>query len=275
MGKLANAIRARVVKSRAALKALGIDSSLLNDPELKSSMRGGKFDPRDHTSGEIGGGVEREGEDTDPPIERPSPEQRMSADDDDDDEYADFASYLRDHGIAEDVIKGAVDFHRRRGRGMDRRKGNGYDSHADDRRRAKDRLPLRAGRFNKPRFDEEGHEVREQRELASGRIIDHGIDGRPGRFAHDRGLQEIRQVHEIAGALRAGGRMPAGSQPLCDGQQAAGAERGTGRAAAQADPRFRANRFTVRGWPRPSRSGAPESIRGVRLARHAACGRYV
>ena len=61
----------------------------------------------------MSGGPERAGEDDDPPIVRPASEQRMSADDDDEDEYSDFASYLRDQGIAEDVIRGAVDSHRR------------------------------------------------------------------------------------------------------------------------------------------------------------------
>jgi hypothetical protein len=152
-----NALKAKYKTPRAAMAALGLDMALLRaDPsqheEEASSMRGGRFDPRGHTGGEIvrddiPSPQERrvsplQNEDEGAPIERPASLQRMSAEDDERDEYADFADYLRERGIAEDVIRGAVDYHRRK-RGMDNWKSNGHD-----RREARDRFPQRkpAGR---------------------------------------------------------------------------------------------------------------------------------
>ena len=168
MSRLSQALKARFDSPADALRAMDIDPSVLRDTEFSNSERGGHFDPRGNTGGEVLGGVERRGEDRhrrraddrDPPIEHPSPRQNeysAAEDDEDEDERRvsmdEFEDYLRDHGMSEDDIPEAMDMVRRHARDRARApRRNGYDRHADDRRNARDRLPHRAGHFEKRRF---------------------------------------------------------------------------------------------------------------------------
>ena len=224
---LVEALKSKFRTAADACRAMDIDPALLELPS-----RGGKFDPRDHTGGEIEGGVERRGEDRhgrrvrdeiEPKWEE-MPPQRMSvaesehAEDEEDDERLEpFREYLRNrHGMSEDEIDEAAaefakDVRRRRANGRDRR-------HADDRRRAKDfmphnrvrgseREPPSGGRFGGERRSGYMPTGRDKFEIppnsnAEGHedglyLKDHGLDRARSRFAHDRSLAEVRQVRKL------------------------------------------------------------------------------
>lgn len=95
-----------------------------------------KSDPRGTgKQGTLLGGPRRAGEDDDPPVIHPASRQneggKINVDD--------FADYLREHDLDEDVIDGALRIVRD---GLRKRRSNGHDKHA-----ARDRLPShRAGR---------------------------------------------------------------------------------------------------------------------------------
>lgn len=156
-----------------------------------------KSDPRGGTGGTLVGGPERVGKDTDPPIVRPSPQQNETSsaaggDDDPDDEYSDFAGYLRDAGVDEEAINGAIDAHRR-SRAMDRRrKANG-----------RDKVPSRGGHFERPRFTRDEFPTpqeivakeAEQWDGHASEIIDHGLDAALRHGGRDR--REIAAVRKL------------------------------------------------------------------------------
>jgi hypothetical protein len=155
--QLVKAMREKYGSTRAVMQKLGLDHRLLNDAdpsraeELRSSERGGHFDPRGGRNaggGEVLGGVHREGEDDipspeerrvsplqnedeGPPIERPSPLQNMA---DDDEMYDPLREHLRNHGMSEDEVEQAIEVARRHvAQDRRRRSSNGHDKHADDR----------------------------------------------------------------------------------------------------------------------------------------------
>jgi hypothetical protein len=106
------------------LTKLGMDQAMLTEPEHMRS------DPRGGTGGKIEGKDDFEVPGSGSSVPRKietEPAQNLSAEDDEEDEYGPFADYLRNRGVAEDVIRGAVDYHRRR-RGMDNRRPNGHAS---------------------------------------------------------------------------------------------------------------------------------------------------
>ena len=165
----------QTIVTRKQLLAMDADPAMAE--ELETSERNGVFDPRDHTAGETEGGRERasedrrraRGRDTDPPIVRPSPEQNRgpgTAEDDERDAHEDFVvDFLRERGFGEDAIKTAVDdYHKAKGRDRLPERVNVRDD-------GKDRIPLRGGKFGRPRFGRDN-----EAENPNMRIVDHGLD---------------------------------------------------------------------------------------------------
>lgn len=181
---LSRALKAKYRTAADACRALDINPELLQEREAD--------DRRHHADDDVHEMVE-----TMPP-QRMSAAKSAEAEDDEDerDEYGAFSDYLRDRGIGEDVIRGAIDWHRRQ-RGMDRRRANGHDRHADDRRNARDRLPHRGGHFNKPRFsrDKARDEFMLPPQSGGGTqmLRDHGFDE---ESFHERFPEAARIQHE-------------------------------------------------------------------------------
>jgi len=185
------------------LAKLGMDEAMLTEPK---HMRSDPRDGRGGGGGEILGGVHRSGEDDDPPIERPSPEQEMTAGDDEPgEEFDPLREHLRKAGLGEDEIEQACSLARDHVR---RRRANGRDRHADD-FLPKNRLKGgRGGRFGGPRHGQHTDDAGEietareyMRQIDEGDrrkaadhseedpnneyLIDHGMD-RGRRFGRDR-----------------------------------------------------------------------------------------
>ena len=187
---------------------------------------------------------EREGEDDDPPIVHPSP--RKNEGDHRRVSYDDFKNYLTERGFSEDEIADAMihardhvrrradDKRRRVGRDVLPKNASGTNAHGggmgghisgsrtdkardeiDQIHRLSERFGPNAGIATGPdstRFsrDDIGHEVREQRELASGKLVDHGIDSARRRGARDVGGEEVGKIHEL---LKRFGSGEAGAAP--------------------------------------------------------------
>jgi hypothetical protein len=180
VSKLARALKARFPGPngpRKAMAAMGLDARLLRDAadpsmreEERTSMRGSRFDPRGHTGG-VAGGVRGEDDIPGPEERRVSPVQN---EDEEPDEYENFASYLRERGIAEDVIEGAIDYHRRQ-RGHDHRRPNGRDFQPHNRVRGSEREAPSGGRFGGERRPGEmptGDEIDDPNAI----VDHHGLD---------------------------------------------------------------------------------------------------
>jgi hypothetical protein len=104
--RMIDMLKARGETPRSVMAKLGLDASLLNDPELRSSERNGRFDPRDHTGG---GGPGVAGDDVvvdpmmgneksydqDPPLVHPASKQNLGSDDSDYDDFRGFFSSSR------------------------------------------------------------------------------------------------------------------------------------------------------------------------------------
>jgi hypothetical protein len=170
------ALRALRVKwggnPKGAMRALGLDASLLDEPELRTSERSGKFDPRDG-----GGGSVVRHEDTAEEVVRKygsfddlprkietMPQQNLGGDDEDD-EWGPFRSYLEDCGLSKDEAERACEIvqdSRRRSR------ANGRD------RSSRDQFPLNAVRSSEREPPSRGHFAGPRRhgETASGTAMD-------------------------------------------------------------------------------------------------------
>jgi hypothetical protein len=206
--QLVRALKAKFGTPRNAMARLGLDMALLRDAdpsmrsELETSERRGRFDPRGNTSGTIEGGPERRGEDRDPPIEPPSPEQNRGEDwqmmADDDEMFDPLRDHLRQHGMDDEEVEQAIDVARRHVARDRARRSNGKDrlpQRVDVQDRSDDKMPLRGGRFDRARFsrDEDPNEMSQ--------IIDHGLDqahdARLRRRLDDPSKREIRQIHKL------------------------------------------------------------------------------
>lgn len=189
--RVVDALLKRFGTPQRVLAKLGMDEARLTEPEHMKS------DPRDGTGGEIEGGVWREGEDRDPPIEPPSPEQNLGSDDE---MFDPLRAHLRDHGMSEDEVEQAIDVARRHVAQDRRRRMNGKDrlpERVDVQDRSDDKMPLRGGRFDRPRFsrDTEVGNNPNQTEY----LVDHGLDGigPRGRAALDEMRKNLARIgHE-------------------------------------------------------------------------------
>ena len=189
-----------------ALDALGLSSSLLSE-------RRGEDRHRRHADDDLA------------PMHEEMPPERMSvseaeehAEDEEEDWESALADYLRSrHNFTDDEIEEAKaefakDVRKRRANGRDRER-RADDRHADDKRRAKDvfphnrvrgseREPPSAGHFGGARRSGDSPTGNDDFQIppdANGEgkyLVDHGLDTRR-RFAHDRGLQEVKRVHEL------------------------------------------------------------------------------
>ena len=194
---------------------LAMDSDPSMAEELRSSERGGHFDPRGPGgSGEIEGGISRRGEDRrrargrdhipehqnrhmhqdltardlDPP-EHPASLQRGPAwaeDDEDDDGFERFRSHLREQGLDEAAIERAVELGRDH---MHRRGTNGRDRHHAD-----DRFPQRAHRSPIADPDKEAHDLEPDGSEAEF-LTDHGLDSKRG--ARDRDHDVLDEIQKL------------------------------------------------------------------------------
>jgi hypothetical protein len=165
MSRLVEAIRAKYSTPQAALRALGLDTTLLNpeedslarkvkriladlnklamDADLLGEPEHMRSDPRGEGGGgggEIEGGVPRRGMDRfglrrsskdsiEPKIEEMQEEVLGASDDEDDELYDPLREHLRKNGLDEESVERACELAKDHVR---RRRSNGHDRHADD-----------------------------------------------------------------------------------------------------------------------------------------------
>ena len=233
--KLVRALKMRYGSPKSVLRKLGLDEGLLdpNDTDddgeseqmllrhrgmsrediqrlidghtARSEIRGG-------TGGEVGGGAAREGEDTDPPIRRPSPLQSERGSGD---EYEPLRTHLRGKGFDEEEIERAIelgkDHVRRRADDKRRRVGRDVLPKSANSRDLAERGGGMGGHLSGGRTDKVFDEIADNMsriepawststgpnsEYARTHILDHGLDARR-RGARDRSDEEVDKVHEL------------------------------------------------------------------------------
>ena len=272
MSALVEALRSKYKGDhRAALRALGVDEDLLDDPgsrqrkrdkamrrhidemlslldtlgadsdpsmraEEATSERGGRFDPRGSGGGgEIVGGPEREGKDrrhargrdTDPPIVHPASEQNRgrgpgTAEDEELTEEEErslqaSAADWKKKGATDEEIERNLDFARdalRRHRG---RAGDVLPKRVDV-QDGKDRMPLRGGKFNRPRFTHDEFEVENPNEGKF--LVDHGLDAMDGSRWEIKIHELLKRFGPEAGCCPDRNRFATDSKPLTKEQTA-------------------------------------------------------
>lgn len=201
--------------SQGTLSRLGMDAAMF-DPTMKAEERTaeyrGHFDPRGPGGeGEVEGGVHRSGEDrhrrradddlpekveTMPPEnlggeDEFSPEEEQSLR-----EYAaDMHRQGKDGRVIDDAMSMARDFLRRHRHHADDMR---HRHHADDVlpsrvdvQDARDRVPLRGGKLNRPRFSHDNFGTEDPANPDGRFLIDHGLD------AMDSSRREIAQIRRL------------------------------------------------------------------------------
>ena len=235
--KLVRALKMRYGSPKSVLRKLGLDEGLLdpNDTDddnetermllrhrgmdrediqrlidghaAKSEIRGG-------TSGEVGGGIEREGEDDDPPLVHPA--SRQNEDRGRRVTYDDFKDYLIERGFSDDEIDEAMmhardhvrrradEKHRRVGRDVLPKNASGTNAHGggmgghlsggrDKGRDEIDQIHQLSERFGPNAGIATGPDPTRDN---PNRIVDHGLDARR-RGARDVGGEEVDKIHEL------------------------------------------------------------------------------